>query len=79
MLPNGLKPSNEKPNLTFRDSLLKEGYILSNDFHASVSSGCLSTPSCTHFSLCHLISLVVCLDLNSHCNLGLRRKIASFL
>ena len=72
---NGLKPLHEiRPNLTFHDSPLKEGYILSNDFYASTLTICLRTPLSTLLSLCHLILFVACLNVNSFCNFGLRWK-----
>ena len=72
---NGLKPLHViRLNLTFHDSPLKEGYILSNDFYASTLTICLRTPLSTLLSLCHLILFVVCLNVNSFCNFGLRWK-----
>ncbi|KAA0042936.1 hypothetical protein E6C27_scaffold75G00030 [Cucumis melo var. makuwa] len=57
MFPNGLNPSEESANLTFRAFEAKQGYCSSKCFQPSASAGCRSIPSVSHLlSLCHLIS-----------------------
>jgi hypothetical protein len=69
MFPKGLKPSNAKPSLTFCGSDAKFGCSVSNALQASLSAGCLSTPSFVHPSACHLMWETVCCDMYKLCNL----------
>jgi hypothetical protein len=69
----GVKPSVAKLIQTFLESLANSGSMLSRDFHASPSYGCIINPSCLSVrSLCHLMCIVVFLKRNKCFTLGVR-------
>jgi hypothetical protein len=64
---NESKPSVANLKQTFLASLAKFALNLSSTFHASPSEGCPMTPSFSRMpSLCHLMCLVVLLEINNH-------------
>jgi hypothetical protein len=60
ILLKGLNPFEVRPSLTLLLSDEKSKYKLSNDFHASLSAGCLNVPSFVRPSACLLILCAVC-------------------
>jgi hypothetical protein len=60
ILLKGLNPFEVRPNLMLLLLDEKSRYKLSNDFHASLSAGCLNAPSFVQPSACHLILCAVC-------------------
>jgi hypothetical protein len=76
----GVKPSVAKLIQTFLESLANSGSMLSRDFHASPSYGCIINPSCLSIrSLCHLMRIVVFLKRNKCFTLGVRGMYRSCL
>ena len=79
MVPKGLKPSLANPSLMSRGSEANDLCFSSNVFHAMEFTGCLNTPSSTHFSLCHLIALAVWGDINNLCSFDFKGKYRKIL
>jgi hypothetical protein len=71
IFPNGLNPFEVRPSLTFLLSAKNSWCNRSNDVHASLSVGCLNTPSLVRPSACHLIWDAIYSDIKRLCRRGM--------
>jgi hypothetical protein len=72
---NESKPPIANPRQTFLASLVKSASIPSRTFHASPSEGCPMIPSFSCMpSLCHLMCLIVLLEINNRFKRGVIGK-----